>query len=453
MLIPLIPKDTDANDFTCHDGEIEFMTTNIAGEGGEGEEGGEKEESSPSPAAGCTGYDIRYSLSAEGDYPTFNIRIPLGDGEKEKAVLMLQGQSARVDATSAQRITNLIVQEAASEFSRISIDYRRVGLHLLPFRVYGMIRQPDGSLTYPSPQAVILPAEYPPHPEITASSVTDDTLTLSLRITVRPQRLGVSTSKTLPTGCSIETYVSYPIYIPKSDEITGSLGSVRSATEGNTMGIRFAFLSTSNLKYSVAAPEKYYHITGNAKTGYRIASKAADAPDYSCYAQAYGYVAPFPAETLLAAGSGADPLDWIADWEAAEDGYLPKSLPYIYRSIQAGSATSLPEVIDNEYIRNITTSTGLAYMLLTRPMTFASAEKSRRAATRKGVKEMRILGLPAGKCLAVLLGSDDGAAYQPLRQWNPHSERFVMSPRRLFHRLLLLSEKPFSAMAVEIIEK
>lgn len=451
MIIPLIPKDPDADDFTCRDGEIEFIT--IAGESGAdpGLPDGDTPDDAPVPAA-STGYGIRFALTPAGDFPTFNIRIPLREGEEEKAALMMNGEISRVDAATAERITGEITRKAAAEFSRLVIDCRRMGLYLLPFRVYGMIRLADGSLAYPSAQAVMLPAEYPPHPEITASGISADTLTLSLRVTAKPHRLSVTPPAALEAGCRVATFVSYPLYIPKEDEITGSLGSVRSAGEGNALGIRFSFLTTSSLKYSVAAPEKYYQLIGNANTGYRCASKAADAPDYTCYAKTFGFVPSFPAASLLPEGSEADPLGWIADWESAGEGYLPVSLPSKYRGEGGGEGddATLPGGVAAEYIDALAEATGFRHVVLTRPMTFAEAERSRRKAKPRGVAAMRILGLSEAGCLAVLLGSNDGTTYLPLRQWNPHATTLLLSPPRLFHRLLLLCAEHRTPIALDV---
>lgn len=451
MIIPLIPKDTEADDFTCRDGEIEIMTTAGDSDPDQDSPGGDT-AADTSMLAGTTGYGIRFALTPAGDFPTFNIRIPLREGEEEKAALMLNGEISRVDAATAERITGEITRKAASEFSSLVIDRRRMGLYLLPFRVYGMIRLADGSLTYPSAQAVMLPVEYPPHPEITAGSITADTLTLSLRVTAKPHRLVVTPPAALGAGCRVETFVSYPLYIPKEDEIKGSLGSVRSATEGNALGVRFSFLTTSSLKYSVAAPENYHRLIGNVNTGYRCASKAADTPEYSCYVKTFGLVPPFPAAFLLPEGSGADPLGWIADWESAGEGYLPVWLPAAHRSPESGevAGSSLPVGMDAACIHALADATGFRHVVLTRPMTFAEAEKSRRKAKPRGVTAMRILGLSGAGCLAVLLGSDDGTAWQPLRRWNPNVTSLLLSPPRLFHRLLLLCAEPRTPIALNV---
>ena len=445
MFIPLIEKDPAADDFTCRDGEIEFMT-GITGDGGDGD----SVPPDTSLLSDSTGYGVRFALDEAGDYPTATVRVPLQDGDKEKATLMLQGQISRVDAGSADRITGLIVSKAADAFSSLVIDRRRRGLHLLPFRVYALIEQPDGTLRHPSAQAVMLPCETPPHPEITASSVTDDTLTLHLRWGVRPHRMRVVAPDGLPAGGRVVLYVSYPLYIPAVADISGTLGSVRSATgEGNATGIRFSFLSESNMKYSVAAPEKYYRLTGNENTGYHMSSKAAEPPDYTSYAADFGYVPPFPADALVRQGSGADPLDWVADWERHGGGVLPMALPYIYRSRGESSAV-VPGGVDPEWLDTVVSASGLRHVLLTRPMTFADAGRSRRKAEQRGVARMRIHGLPPGRSVAVLLGSSDGVRYEPLRRFDPRLNSYIFSPPRLFHRLLLLADSMSAQMALEV---
>lgn len=446
MIIPLIPKDPAASDFNCRDGEIEFQTgvatTSPANPGGAS--GWDTEMLSD-----YTGYGIRFRLDPVGDYPTANIRIPLQSGDTDKVALMLQGQISRVDADTADRITDLIVRKAAEVFSQLVIDNRRMGLQMLPYRVFALVRNPDGSLDYPSAQAVMLPSEYPPHPEITAHAIADNTLNLSLRFPVKTHRMQVTVPSGLDARYGLHVYVSYPLYIPDKNEVTGSLGSVRSATGGNSTGIRFSFLSTSRMKYSVAAPEKYYLLTGNEKTGYRISSSAADLPDYTEYATSFGYVPPFPADSLRPLGSDIDPMEWIADWEEGEGGYMPVSVPYIYRIIGNPSEV-IPGGVDSELINSLVESTGCSNILLTRPMTFAKAEKSRRHAEGRGVERMRIHGLPNAECRAVLFGSNDGVDYRPLRTFNPHTTTRLLTPPRLWHRLLLLSESAFSQMALEI---
>ena len=173
-------------------------------------------------------------------------------------------------------------------------------------------------------------------------------------------------------GESLRTFISYPLFIPDPKEIRGSIGSVRSATGGNATGIRFAFLSASAIKASVAAPEKYYELVGNERTGYRMSSKTAPSPDYSSYAEAAGYVAPFPKESMLALGDGVDPatdpMDWIADWQNVGNGYLPTSLPHKYWNADTSEEAPWPEGIDRDEILATAESFGMPYVLLTRPM-------------------------------------------------------------------------------------
>ncbi len=447
MFIPIIPKNPDANDFTCRDGEIEYVTSVTPNDtDNESDDGNASDSDLP------LSYDdhaIRFSLTPEGDFPTAIIRIPLQDGDEEKVALMMQGQISRVDAEIADRITQHIVKKAATAFSDIVINSRRLGLHILPFRVFARIICPDGSYGHASPQAVMVPADYPPHPEITAESIADNTLTLSLRFTIRPQRLRVLSPPGLPEEYGIQSFVSYPIYIPNPEETKGSLGSVRSALGGNARGIRFSFLSESNMKYSVAAPEKYYLYTGNEKTGYRCSSKPAEAPDYTSYVKDFGKVTPFHIDTLRAQESDIDPLDWIADWEKSGDGYLPLSLPYIYRNAN-GLPGSAADGVNREYINEWLKTSGFNSFLLTRPMTFADAEQSRRKASPKSIQWLRILGLPDGDCLAVLFGSFDGVHYAPLLQFDPNVNFSLRLPPRIFHRLLILANSPFTDLALEV---
>lgn len=450
MLIPLIPKDPEANDFTCRDGEIEYIAP--AGTGGVA--GGDTGSGDFSAAAAA--YGVRFSLTPEGTCPAFTVRIPLQSGDAEKAKLLLGGESSRVDAATADRLTAVILKKTAAEFSQVVAERRCLGLHLLPFRAYCMLRSADGRKGYPSAQAVMLPSESPPHPEITGSSISDDTLTLSMRIPVTPSRL----EAVLPIGsgaCDVQTFVSYPVYIPEADEAAGSIGSVKSLSGGNATGVRFAFLSVGSMKASVAAPEKYYRLYGNPQTGYRLASKAAPAPDYSVYAELYGAAPLFPINSLTAMESDADPFAWIADWEKSGDGCLPLSLPYACRSAAVdgggdGTTPAIPEDADAGLISKIMAATGWKNVLLTRPMTFAGAERSRRKAEAQSVRTLRVIGLPDSDAVGVLLGSDDGRRYEALRIFDPHGSRLLLTPPRLFHRMLLVGNAPFGALAIQINE-
>lgn len=460
MLIPIIPKDPDTDGFSCRDGEIEYASAGVFSGGDNSSAVG----SSGNEALASVAYGIRFSLSQEGAFPVFNVRIPLLDGEEESASLMLAGSISRVDAAIADRITTAIVEKTATEFSKIVSEHRRLGLHLLPFRVYCLVMSADGESGYPSAQPVMLPSESPPHPEITASSVTARTMSLSLRIPVCPCRLSVS----LPEGCdgafAVRTFVSYPLYIPDFDEISGSLGSVFSASGGNVLGVRLSFLTAGNMKSSVAAPEKYYRLYGNKQTGYRLSAKAAPAADYSIYACVYPVMPAFATASLMATGSSADPFCWIADWERYGDGCIPLSVPYSLRgsnSVGSGDAndeenvadaavSAIPESMDAGLAERIMSETGWRNFLITRPMAFAESERSRRKATRKAVKSLRILGLSSGDCIAVLLGSDCGSVYESLRVFDPHVSFLLLSPPRLFHRLLLISSSPLSSLALDI---
>lgn len=456
MLIPLIAKDPEANDFTCRDGEIEYMAP--AGTGGT--EGGDT--GSGDSAAAAAAYGLRFSLTPEGTCPAFTVRIPLQSGDAEKARLLLGGEPSRVDAATADRLTAAILQKTAAEFSQVVAERRRLGLHLLPFRAYCMLRSADGRRGFPSAQAVMLPSESPPHPEITGSGISDDTLTLSMRIPVTPSRL----EAVLPVGsgaCDVQTFVSYPVYIPLADEAAGSIGSVKSMSGGNATGVRFAFLSEGSMKASVAASEKYYRLYGNPQTGYRLASKAAPAADYSVYAELYGAAPLFPVDSLTAMESSADPFAWIADWEKIEDGCLPISLPYACRGAVVGggddvggggdgTTPAIPEYADAGLASKIMAATGWKNVLLTRPMTFAGAERSRRNAAAQSVRTLRVIGLPDSDALGVLLGSDDGRRYEALRIFDPHGSRMLLTPPRLFHRLLLAGAAPFGALAIQINE-
>jgi len=447
MFIPIIPKNPDADDFTCRDGEIEYVTSIITDDADN--ESGNGNSSDSKPPTSYDGHSIRFSLTPEVDFPTAVIRIPLQNGDDEKVALMMQGQISRVDAETADRINQHIVKKAATAFSDTVINHRRLGLHILPFRVFARIIGPDGGYGHCSPQAVMVPADYPPHPEITAQSIADNTLTLSLRFTIRPQRLRVLPPPGLPEEYGMQTFVSYPLYIPDPEDTKGSLGSVRSALGGNARGIRFDFLSESNMKFSVAAPEKYYLYTGNEKTGYRCSSKPAEAPDYTAYVKDFGKVVPFPIDSLRARESDIDPLDWIADWERSGDGYLPFSLPYIYRNAN-GLSESATGGVNTEYINEWLKTSGFNSFLLTRPMTFADAEQSRRKAAPKGIQWLRILGLPDGDCLAVLFGSFDGVHYDALMQFDPNVNFALRLPPRFFHRLLILASNPFTDLALEV---
>ncbi len=453
MLIPLIEKDPEANDFTCRDGEIEWLAMlSMAQSVGKRMAQGMEETRAQIGAGTMT-------LTASGTYPTDNIRIPLESGDKEKANLMLTGEINRVDPATAERLTQAILQKCAESLLDLSTDLRRQGLFILPFRFFTMTMIPDGTLSYPSPQAVALPTDYPPHPEITAFSVTDDALTLAIRFPVRPHRLTITPSDNFPESHSIRTFISYPLYIPDPKEIRGSIGSVRSAIGGNATGIRFAFLSSSAVKASVAAPEKYYEMVGNEKTGYRLSSKMAAIPDYSYYAEIYGYVPVFPRESLLALGSevdvDTDPMDWIADWENVGDGYLPTALPYIYRSSDADDPSSSEQVqfpagIDAEAITAMSESLEMPWLLLTRPMALASDSIIRRNAEARAIRRIQVCGLSERPAFGILYCSNDCVHWEAIRAFDPHLDNLVLAPQRLWWRLLLFGEDKFRALALSI---
>lgn len=446
MLIPLIPKDPDANDFICRDGEIEFMADFSEADGGEDAEGG-------AATAGCAAEEAarkaRFALTEERQFPTFNIRVPLKSGDPEKVSLLLGGEISRVDCETAERLTQAIVERAAEEFFRTSTDLRRSGLFILPFRVYGNVADTDGGRAFPTPQAVMLPSEYPPHPEITAFSASGDTLTLALRIPVRPARMSLQLPQQVADTPPAEIYASYPLYLPDPKETRGTLGSVRSAIGGNAMGIRFSFLTESALKASVAAPDKYYLLQGNPRTGYKYSSKAAAAADYGVYTAATGSVQPFAKDALKQKDSDIDPFDWIADWREVAGGCLPLSLR---RQQGSDPATiPLPEGIDSTQLREYSTALSLPGVLLTRPMTM-SATASRRNSARRAMMRLKIHGLHDCRNIAVIFGSDDGRRYTPLRAWNPATGTIVMSPARTWHRLLIMSERITRHLCLEVIE-
>lgn len=428
MIIPLIEKDPKANDFTCRDGEIELLIDTRG-----------RARSVPATLTDTIG--LTWSLTPEFTFPTANIRIPLESGDKEKANMLLAGEISRVDPATAERLTQSIVQKAAECLLDLSTDYRRQGLFLLPFRCYAMTMLPDGTLSYPSAQAIVLPTDFPPHPEITAASATDNALTLSIRFPVKPHRLIVSPSTNLPSGYRLRTFISYPLYIPDPKEIRGSIGSVKSAAGGNAVGIRFAFLSKSAIKASVAAPEKYYEMVGNELTGYRLSSKATSPPDYSCHADAYGYVPAFPRESLIALGNDVDvetdPLDWIADWLKAGEGFLPASLPYKYW-YEEENVEAWPDGVDKEGIMEWADTLGMEYVLLTRPMALASDSRSRRNAEPRAIRSIRVHGIGDEEAMAILFGSDDCLHWEPLRRFDPRESALVLSPRRPWWRVMIM---------------
>ncbi|MDE5839635.1 MAG: hypothetical protein K2H49_01815 [Muribaculaceae bacterium] len=361
-------------------------------------------------------------LVPTGTYPTGTIRIALEDGDADKVRLLLGGEISRVDAATAERITDAIVRKAAQLLLDITTDLRRRGLFIMPFRFYTMTEKPDGTLSYPSPQGVALPSDYPPHPEITAHQVTADSLTIALRFAVHPHRLKVAIPETFPAGHSLLTFISYPLYIPDPKEMRGSIGSVKSATGGNATGVRFSFLSTAAIKASVASPEKYHRLTGNERTGYHMASKAASDPDYTVYAKEFGICPIFPGDSMLAAGidteADTDPMDWIADWKECGEGYLPASLPHIYRN------TETPDPGKP------------VFSFISTP--FRLNDDSGKHCS--SIRSIRLHGLPDLPCKVTLYGSMDRVHWQPLRLFDPRTDKTVMTPPRIWWRLQVTSQ-------------
>ncbi len=382
-----------------------------------------KAEAGGSIMPGFTYDDIATTagLVPAGTYPTGTISVALKDGEQEKAIMLLSGEISRVDAATSERITDEIVRKAAQLMLDITTELRHRGLFMMPFRFYTMTEKPDGTLSYPSPQGIALPADYPPHPEITAYQATSDSLTLALRFTVRPHRLQVTVPETFPAGHSLLTFISYPLYIPDPKEMRGSLGSVKSATGGNATGIRFSFLSTSAIKASVAAPEKYYRLTGNERTGYRIASKAASGPDYTIYASDFGICPIFSRDCMLAAGidvaDDTDPMDWIADWSKCGEGYLPASLPYKFRN---------PENNDQSVPK---------FSFISTPFRL----KNESGKHWNSIRSIRLHGLPDLPCEAIIFGSMDRVHWQPIRRFDPWTEKTIVTPPRIWWRLQITS--------------
>lgn len=447
MLIPLIEKDAAKNDFTCRDGEIELLISPAS------------ESSSGSSSATGSGFsgipvgmarEVRFSLEAALPYPTATVRVPLQSGDGSKCALMLAGEGSRVDASAADRISQAIVAKAAVAFADILADTRAAGLFMLPFRAFSNITYRDSVL--PSAQAILLPCSFPPHPEITASSVDDEGVTLSLRLPVRPQRLLTVSPESLPTRAALSTFVSRSLWVPDPKEIGGSLGSVRSASGGSAMGIRFSFMSESRMRASVVAPDKYYRYIGNDSAGWHIMSKAEPLPDYSACRDPSGNLSPFPVESLRASGSDTDPLEWIADWRKSGCGYLPLDTVTTARDTwDFDSATSSLDDSLSAVMQEMKAMTGLQCWLLTRPMTFSSDERSRHRAEATAVGSMRVYGLkPGAGAIGVLLGSADGAVYEPVMTFSPTSESVLLAPRRPFWRLLLGSSAPLPALCLEV---
>lgn len=451
MLIPLIEKDAAKNDFTCRDGEIELViSTSAATPGGSSDgSGGSEPRSRDAERARA----VRFAMEEALPYPTATIRVALQSGDGAKCALMLGGEASRVDAASADRITQAIVAKAAVAFADILADARAAGLFMLPVRAFSYIAAANGSHSYPSAQAILLPSEYPPHPEITASHTEDDGVTLSLRVPVRPQKLTVRIGETRVSETEARTYVSRPLWVPDAKEISGTLGSVRSAGGGTAMGIRFSFMSESRLKGSVVAPDKYYRYIGNDPAGYHITSETISKPDYSPYREVYGTVPPFPADALRAVGTDTEPLSWIADWTRSGDGYLPTDTVNASTEASEAAIAALDPSLST-LMAEMKAMTGYGNWLLTRPMTFAADEQSRRHAEATALKSLRVYGLvPGAATLGILLGSSDGRTYEPIMTFSPSCEAALLAPHRPFWRLLLGSSAPLPALCLEVNEE
>lgn len=449
MLIPLIEKDTSKNDFTCRDGEVEINVADLRGDADGTQDSADKRVSEAARTAE-TAREIRFSLEAALPYPTATVRVALQSGDGHKCSLMLSGEASRVDAASSERITQAVVAKAAAAFADILADTRAAGLFMLPFRAFCSLTAPDGSLTFPSAQTLLLPCDFPPHPEITAVNTDDDGTTLSLRIPVRPHRLLTLAPPGLTEGMGMRTYVSRSLWVPDPKEISGSIGSVRSADGGTAIGVRFSFMSESRLKGSVVAPDKYYRYIGNDTAGHHVTNQSVANPDYDSYAKVYGRVAPFPADALRETGSGIDPLSWIADWRGTGNGYLPIDTEYECETT-IETATANLDMALSSLIAEMKAMTGYGNWLLTRPMTFARDSMSRHNAEATAPKCLRVYGLSRkAETFGVLLGSTDGTAYEPVVTFSPMNEAAVLAPARPFWRLLLGSSKPLAALCLEV---
>lgn len=95
--------------------------------------------------------------------------------------------------------------------------------------------------------------------------------------------------------------------------------------------------------------------------------------------------------------------------------------------------------MDADFIRETAESLEAPYVLLTRPMTFATHEQSRRHAEPRAIRTLRVIGLPPEKpALALLYGSDDCVRWTPLRRFDPRVRSTLLTPPRLFWRLLIM---------------
>lgn len=345
MQIPLIPKDPSRSDLNCRDGEIDFHVRVV------------ETLTIPSSAApretvrdwSALARGVRFSFAAvplqpwtvtDTDSPEASIRIPLKAGEKEKAVRLLSGDPGLVDAETAERLTAEIGSRAATVLDSMACDAADASLFLAPFRAYTQIRFPDGAEGFPSAQAVMLPFTSPPHPEFTAVSVTDDTLTVALRFPLKFHALEAIAPEGLPSGCGLRTYVSKAMPLPDSKNCRGSIGSVRTASGATARGFRFDCLSASSIKASVTAPSEHYLFSGG-----KVSQTAATAPDYLHHtpilkgtrqeygatsiilAPSFGDFPSFAKDAFTAVETDTDPLDWITDWKASGAGLVPASIP------------------------------------------------------------------------------------------------------------------------------
>lgn len=440
MLIPLIAKDPTKNDFTCRDGEIEITVRSA------------EPVSVPDasdPIYDSTGYGVRFSLETALPYPTATIRVPLQSGDGSKLSLMLAGEGLRVDAAAADRISQAVVAKAAVAFADILTDARAAGLFMLPFRAFAAFRGSDGAISLPSATAILLPGAFPPHPEIIASHVEDDGATLSLRIPVRPQRLKTILPESfVANDTEVCTFVSRGLWVPDAKEISGSLGSVRTADGSSGMGIRFSFMTDCRIKASVVAPDKYYRYIGNDAAGYHTLSDAIKPPDYESYRMRFGTIPLFAADSLCAVDSDVDPLVWIGDWRRAGEGYLPIDTE-ASSEFDFDTAVSRLDTPLATLVAEMKAMTGYGNWILTRPMTFAADERSRHRAEATAPSRLAVYGMPQGVgAVGILLGSSDGVNYLPVLSFDPQGETALLAPRRPFWRLLLGSSKPLPALCL-----
>lgn len=351
MQIPLIPKNVSRTDFICRDGEIDFHVRLV------------KALTLPSPAApyvpatdwSAMARGVRFSFAASAlspwtltasEYPEATIRIPLKSGEKSKAEALLSGDSAHVEAETAERLTAEIGVRIASAMDSMAKDAADAGLFLSPFRTYAQIRFPDGTEGFPSAQGVMLPFTSPPHPEFTAVSVTDDTLTIALRFPLRFHRLEVISPSGLPSGCGLTTYVSTPVPLPSPNDAAGSIGSVRTSTGSTGKGFRFASMTSASIRAAVAAPGEHHRFSEG-----KVSRDVAAPADYLHHtpvaegvrhghgdsmlvlAPSFGDFPAFPKDAFRAVGSDADPLDWISDWiPSGSGGLVPSCVPPAWRA-------------------------------------------------------------------------------------------------------------------------